>query len=193
MKTLKNNLKSTFLILLSTFILTGCSKDDNPAVIIQEEVITTLTATLVPVGGGTTITFKSLDLDGKDGPNPPVITVSGDLLADTTYNGSMEILNETESPAEDVTEEIKTLDEEHQFFFQATNSLATFTYVDFDSDSNPLGLEFTLTTSATPSSGAIIITLRHEPNKSASGVSDGDIANAGGETDVQATFPVTIK
>ncbi|GAA3589162.1 type 1 periplasmic binding fold superfamily protein [Flavivirga amylovorans] len=193
MNTLKNNLKSAFLILLSTFILTGCSDDDNPEVVIQEEVITTLTATLVPVGGGTTITFKSLDLDGKDGPNPPVFTVSGDLLADTTYNGSMEILNETESPAEDITEEIKELDEEHQFFFQATNSLATFTYVDFDSNSNPLGLEFTLTTSATPGSGTITITLRHEPNKSASGVSDGDITNAGGETDVQAIFPIIVK
>ena len=56
-----------------------------------------------------------------------------------------------------------------------------------------MGLEFTLTTAATAMTGNLTITLRHEPSKNAVGVSDGDITNAGGETDVQAVFPIVIQ
>ncbi len=185
-------IKILAFILCTAVLISSCSNDDdNPPPVNEEEVITTLTATLTPVGGGTEITLQTRDLDG-DGPNAPVITVSGPLAAGTTYNGSLEILNETETPAEPINPEIQGEDDEHQFFFQATNSIATFTYVDFDGDGNPLGLEFTLTTGAA-GSGNITITLRHEPMKDAAGVSDGDIANAGGETDIEGTFPVTVQ
>ncbi|MDO5970161.1 type 1 periplasmic binding fold superfamily protein [Flavivirga aquimarina] len=190
MNTLKNNLKSAFLILVSTLTFIGCSNDDDPEIVIEEEVITTMTATLVPVGGGTTITLMTQDLDG-DGPNEPEVTVSGDLVANTTYNGSLVLLNETKNPAEDITEEIEELDDEHQFFFQATNSIATFAYSDTDGDGNPVGLSFTLTTGSA-GTGTITIVLRHEPNKGATGVSDGDITNAGGSTDITETFSVTV-
>ena len=35
--------------------------------------------------------------------------------------------------------------------------------------------------------------LRHEPDKSAAGVSSGDITNAGGETDIEVSFNVIIE
>ena len=185
-------IKILSLILFSLVIITSCSNDDdNPEPVNEEEVITTLTATLTPVGGSTAITMRSQDLDG-DGPNPPVLDVSGDLAAGTTYNGSLELLNETESPAEDITEEVEEEGEEHQFFFSATNSIATFAYSDMDGDGNPVGLEFTLTAAGAAGSGTITITLRHEPDKDASGVSDGEITNAGGETDISVTFDVDV-
>ncbi|WP_347926019.1 type 1 periplasmic binding fold superfamily protein [Pontimicrobium sp. SW4] len=183
--------KKISIVLLATIIFTACSDDDNPTPVNEEEVITTLTATLTPVAGGDVITLQTRDLDG-DGPNAPVVTVSGNLAANTTYNGSLELLNETENPAESINEEIEEEDDEHQFFYQATNSIATFTYSDTDGDGNPIGLEFQLVTS-TAATGNITITLRHEPNKEAAGVSDGDITNAGGETDIQAVFPVTVQ
>jgi hypothetical protein len=182
-------LKKISIVLLTTIVFTACSNDDDPTPVNEEEVITTLTATLTPVGGGSAITLQTRDLDG-DGPNAPVITVSGPLSVNTTYNGSLELLNETETPAESINEEIEEEDDEHQFFFQS--SIVTFDYLDFDGNGNPLGLEFTLTTGASAGSGTITITLRHEPNKDASGVSDGDIMNAGGETDIQVTFSVTV-
>ena len=187
-----NTFKKVSILFLSTLVFTACSSDDDSSPVNEEEVITTLTATLTPVGGGTTITLQTRDLDG-DGPNPPVVTVSGPLAVGTTYNGSLVLLNETESPAELVNEEIEGEDDEHQFFFQATNGVATFNYVDFDGDGNPIGLEFTLTTSDVVVSGNITITFRHEPSKDAPGVSDGDITNAGGETDIQATFAVIVQ
>lgn len=191
MKTLKH----LSLIAIATLVFSACSNDDDttPLPVNEEEVITTLTATLTPDGGtGTTVTLQTRDLDG-DGPDAPVIEISGSLATNTTYNGSLELLNETEDPAELINTEIIEEDEDHQFFFQADNALATFAYSDMDGDGNPLGLEFTLTTGATTGSENITITLRHEPSKSADGVSDGDITNAGGETDTQATFAVTVE
>lgn len=188
-------LKQLSLILLASIVFTACSNDDdgsNPEPVNEEEVITTLKATLTPVGGGTPITLQTQDLDG-DGPDPAVITVSSALAVNTTYDGSLLLLNETESPAEEINEEIEEEDDEHQFFYQASNAVATFAYADFDGNGNPVGLEFTLTTAATASAGNITITLRHEPSKSAEGVSDGEITNAGGETDIQAVFPVVIE
>ena len=55
-----------------------------------------------------------------------------------------------------------------------------------------VGLYFDLV-SGQESSGTITFTLRHEPNKNAAGVSDGDISNADGETDIEATFDVSIQ
>ena len=197
MKTIKKTntmktLKKVSILVLTAMVFTACSSDDDtPIPVNEEEVITTITATLIPSGGGAAITMQSRDLDG-DGPNAPVITVSGSLVANTTYNGSLVLLNETEDPAELINTEIEEEDDEHQFFYQATNGIATFNYVDFDVNGKPLGLEFTVVTSDA-GSGNITITLRHEPNKDAANVSMGDITNAGGETDIQATFSVMVQ
>jgi hypothetical protein len=185
-------IKNLSILCIAVLSITACSNDDDtPAPIVEEEVITTMTVTLTPAVGDE-ITLEKKDLDGDDGPNPPVINVSGNLAANTTYSGSIELLNETESPAEDITEEIEELDKEHQFFFSATNAIASFRYDDADGDGNPVGLSFTLTT-GNAGTGDITIVLRHEPNKTASGVKEGDITNAGGETDIEAEFPVTVQ
>jgi hypothetical protein len=42
-------------------------------------------------------------------------------------------------------------------------------------------------------SGTLTITLRHEPNKDGDNVADGDITNAGGETDVEVTFNIDVE
>lgn len=183
-------LKYLTLAFLGLSLFTNCSDDDTPELVNEEEVITTMTLTLIPQGGGNIVTFQTRDVDG-DGPGEPVISVSP-LSANTIYNGSISILNETESPAEDITEEVEEEDDEHQFFFMASNNIASVIYNDADGDGNPIGLNFILETSNT-GTGTLTVTLRHEPNKSAAGVSDGNIANAGGETDIVAVFPVTVE
>ena len=182
-------LKLLSLVLITGIIFQSCSSDDdNPDPVNEEEVITTLTATLN--GGGSTVTMTFQDLDG-DGPGAPTMNVSGPLAAGTTYTGSLDLLNEAESPAESITEEIEEEDDEHQFFFSSTNNIGTFAYTDMDGDGNPVGLSFTLTTGAA-TTGNVTIILRHEPSKGAPGVSDGDITNAGGETDISVTFTNVI-
>ncbi len=181
-------LKSCILFSFGLLTFTSCSDDEPaPEPINEEEIITTFTATLVPQGGGTTITLQSRDLDG-DGPNPPEVTVSGDLQENAIYNGTIVLLNETETPAEDITAEVEEEDEEHQFFYTVGSSLnANVEYANFDGNGNPLGTSFTLTTT-TASSGTLAFTLRHEPLKPNSGLAD-----AGGETDLAVTFSVTIQ
>lgn len=169
----------------------SCNDSDDPIIINEEEVITTVTATLTPVGGGTIITLQSRDLDG-DGPNVPVITISGNLAPNTTYSGAIEVLNETVTPPENITEEVEEEGDEHQFFFTPTNSVVTVAYADMDINGDPIGIEFTLTTT-NASSGNLTVTLIHEPNKNAAGVSSGDITNAGGETDAEATFAIGVQ
>lgn len=176
------------LLFASLFVFSSCEKKD-PEPVNEEEVITTLTYTLTPGGGGTPVVLSFKDLDG-DGGNAPTIT-GGTLAANTVYNGAIVLLNETESPAENVTEEIEEKDDEHQFFFQASGANVTVAYADSDG-TNPVGLATTVTT-GDASSGTLTVTLRHEPAKDAAGVAAGDIANAGGETDIEVTFNVTVQ
>ena len=184
---MKNNLKFLALFLSTALVFTSCSNDDAP--VNEEEVITTVIVTLT--GGGETITLTSKDLDG-DGPNAPVVTVSGNLIANTVYTGSTRFLNELEDPAEEITDEVEEEGAEHQVFFQLLSSLGTVTYNDTDENGNPIGLSFTLTTGNTAGTGNLTVTLRHEPNKTASGVASGDITNAGGSTDAEVSFPIQV-
>ncbi|MDR6968655.1 hypothetical protein J2X31_002681 [Flavobacterium arsenatis] len=189
MKTLK--LVPFALIALLSF--NSCSNDDNSSQPVnEEEVITTVTVTLTPEGGGTPVVLTSRDLDG-DGPNAPVITSTGSISALTTYNGTVSLLNELTSPADNISLEVEEEGDEHQFFFSATGGLSgTFAYADEDVNGDPIGLKFKFTASANPQSGNLTVILRHEPNKAGANVASGDITNAGGETDVQVTFPVTV-
>ncbi|MFC6875651.1 type 1 periplasmic binding fold superfamily protein [Flavobacterium myungsuense] len=190
------NSKILAIALVSIFTFSSCSDDDDkPTPVIEEEVITTLTAVYTPVGGGTAITLQSRDLDG-DGPNDPLISVSGKFAQGTIYNGVVTFLNETESPAEDKTEEIKELALEHQVFYQKTGGINNIIYADTpsnkDSNGNPIGLESVFTTTGA-ATGTIRIILKHEPNKSALNVANGDVANAGGSTDIEADFDIVVE
>ncbi len=182
------NLKLLAAIFIFSALLMSCSDDDDDLPPVnEEELITTMTVTLVPNGGGTNVILKTVDLDG-DGPNPPVISVTGPLTSGITYMGSIELLNETEDPAEDITEEVEGEAEEHQIFYTIDASLdATTEYENFDGDGNPLGTKFSLV-AGNPSSGPFNFTLRHEPKKPNDGLVD-----AGGETDISATFPMEIE
>lgn len=188
-------MKKIQFLALSLAVVTlfpSCSDDDSaPQIVNEEEVITTVTATFVPVGGGNTVTLTSRDLDG-DGPDAPVVTVSGPFTIGKTYNGSVTFLNELQNPAGNITEEIEEEGVEHQLFFLHGGTLGTFTYTDEDANGNPVGLGFTYNSAATPASGNLSIVLRHEPNKSGSGVANGDITNAGGSTDAQVNFAVSV-
>lgn len=174
--------------IFATALIFSCSSDDDstPEPVLEEEVITTMTITL-QADGQADVILQTQDLDG-DGPDLPVVTVSGNLSSNTNYSGSITLLNETEDPAENMTLEIEEEDLAHQFFYSVGSGLDAQTdYNDADSEGNPLGLDFVLSTYSA-SSGSITFTLRHEPNKPNMGLED-----AGGETDIEATFNVSIQ
>ncbi len=182
-----NILKSSIILLVSGLLFTACSPLDIPEPVNEEEVITTMIVTLIPVTLGDAITLKKFDLDG-DGPDAPEVTVSGNLAAGTTYNGSIALLNQTVDPAGDIIAEVMEENTVHQFFYIADAELdLTTEYGNTDDNGNPLGTEFTLITGAA-STGTLTITLRHEPKKP----NDGTLEDAAGETDVDATFSLTV-
>lgn len=189
-------MKNTFiklwaLPLLAGIGLTSCNTDD-PDIPNEEELITTLIYTLTPDGGGAPVEFRFEDLDG-DGGNSPVIT-NGTLTSNTNYTGVIILANDIENPSVIISEEVQAEAEDHQFFYQFSNMSFSggFDYADADVNGNPIGLQTTFAT-GTPLTSTLTITLRHEPDKAASGVSDGDITNAGGETDIEVIFDVTVQ
>ncbi|WP_109302140.1 type 1 periplasmic binding fold superfamily protein [Aquimarina sp. AU474] len=181
------------LFLAGTLFVSCSDDDDNPTPVNEEEVITTMTVRLT--AGNDVVTLKVFDEDGADGPTAPVVEISGNLAANTTYNGTVELLNEAENPAEDINEEIEAEADEHQFFFAAGGGLNLITsYTDTEADyppltgTNPVGLTFDLETTDA-STGTFTITLRHMPKKP----NDGTLADAGGDTDISQSFTVTIQ
>lgn len=179
-------IKSSILLAVFTALISCSDDDENPVPVNEEEIITTMNVTLSS-GSQTTVSLSSKDLDG-DGPDAPVITVSGPLDANSTYNGSIVLLNETETPAENITEEVEEEDEEHQFFFTTTGAITGVTYSDQDGGGNPVGIDFELMT-GDAGSATLQITLRHEPKKP----NDGTLEDAGGETDISQTFSLTVE
>ena len=177
-----------YALLAIPFLYFSCSDDDDaPEPINEEEVITTMTVTLVNhMNDSDVVTLQTQDLDG-DGPGLPELSVSGPLTSGTSYEGSIVWLNEMEEEPEDVTLEILEEDDEHQVFFSAAGVVMEFVYMDFDGNGNPLGTQFVLAPIST-GSGSVTITLVHEPEKPNDGLD-----SAGGSIDIQTTFPVTVQ
>ena len=199
------NLKNILLAVLAVLAIASCSKKDEPiappAPVNEEEVITTATLVLTPVGGGTTatpiITLKSYDANVNDS-TPPIVTGVVPFVINTTYNGVISVLNESVSPAKNISAEILAEAADHQFFYQTLSGLPMFMYTpvavapyNYDTNGKPLGFKtvFTTTTAVPQSANASMkITLKHQGNKCAAGVAAGDITNATGESDFEVVF-----
>ncbi|MFN3875258.1 MAG: type 1 periplasmic binding fold superfamily protein [Flavobacteriales bacterium] len=182
-------------VLLAAALLSACRdkekpRPDNPPAPNEEELITTLELHFHQMGGGEHKHFVWRDLDG-DGGDPPMI-MADTLTTGLTYHVSMEVLNEGATPVDSITAEILAEGDEHQFFFQVAGANVTVAYDDADANGDPIGLASTWTVGAA-SSGTVTVILRHQPNKGAPGVSGGDITNAGGETDIEVTFPLVVQ
>lgn len=182
-------------ILLVGVALTGCKKDD-PAPVNESELITTVEVTFTnQADASDVITLRWYDEDG-DGPAAPVIT-NGNLKAGATYQAQVKLLDESKSPAEDITEEVQEEAEEHQLYYGFGSGLfASFEYLDQDANSKPLGLQFRVTTGASPIAAQnFTVLLIHEGDKSKNNASTPWAYDAliGGETDVQATFSVSLQ
>jgi hypothetical protein len=185
---MKNNL---YLLAMLCLFITACDPESGGEN--DEELITTVTYTLRPVAGGTPIVLSFKDLDGAGG-NAPVVT-GATLPLNTEYNGEISFKNESVTPVVDLNSEIIEEGTAHQIFISVTEGLINsiqYLYKDLDARGRPLGIKTSLKTRAA-GKGSLAVILRHNPNKEASGVINGQIANAGGESDVEALFPIEVK
>lgn len=192
---MKRIAKYTMMLLVASTAITGCKKDkdETPSVPTPEnenEVLTTLRVTFQDQGSGPDKVWEYRDVDG-DGGNPAVVTADT-LLANANYHATLLLLNESVNPVDTSLNEVIDEATVHQFFYQVSDANITFQYADTDADGHPIGIQTTVNTGAA-SSGTTKITLIHECVKTAPGVSNGDITNAGGSADIEVTFPAIVQ
>ena len=188
-------IKLLTILFMSSLTLVSCSDNDNQDQNHdhESEVITTLKYTLVNTADSNdVVVMNAYDPDG-DGGVDATYKVDGPLTANATYSGSILILNENEEKDitnghYNITIEIGEESDEHELFYIANNVDLTVNVEDVDSKGYPLGIETTVTTGSA-GSGTLTITLKHEPTKP----NDGNSDNAGGSTDIEGTFTITIE
>ena len=175
------------LLLAAPFAIAACDDDKDPDPVDDNEVITTVTYTLTPVGGGTPVSVTFRDPDGDQGSQPGVTTGALTLAAGTTYTGTITLLDETKSPAENTTEEVRNESDEHLLVYKVNPAgLLTITRTDRDANNLEVGLSTAVQTQATAGTGSLNVLLRHQP-----GAKDG--TETPGSSDVDVTFPVTVQ
>ena len=199
-----------YTLLLGGALLTACDDDDDeaPAAENEEEVITNVTLTFTNTADASdVVTAGAEDPDGA-GVGALEIQDEITLTSGATYTLSLEILNALDpSDPEDIGEEIKTEDDEHQFFFafsdgafsdpagdgNVDSSADPIGYNDEDENGNPVGLSTTWTTGDPLADGSFRIVLQHQPDvdevptkTATSGVDDGD-------TDFDLNFVLNIQ
>ncbi len=183
--------KNTVLLLMMLLVMVACKKKDdpkpaNPIDTNEEELITTLKLVLTEDGTANVSTFQFVDLDGPGGNAPTQDNMV--LSAGKTYHGEIFLLDQSKSPVDSISNEVKEEADEHQFFFTVDGANLTPSYTDYDSKGVPLGLKPDFITGAA-STGTLKVTLKHQPGtKPVSGNGD----SAQGDTDIEITFAVTI-
>ena len=181
-------LQSLVVMLLGFVLFSGCKKD--PVVDPNEnELITTVRISLLDKTGGSTtpLVFEFKDLDGEGGAAPSkfdeIVLTKG-----KTYDCSLTVLNESVSPAADITKEILAEAVDHQFYYSASDGLVTVSNLNNDSKGLPLGTTATWTTGTLTGSGTLRLTLKHKPGIKTAG----DLVTVG-ETDIALDFKLKVQ
>lgn len=187
----KQLLKFSFLLFgASALLLSSCEKkvdgEEN-----EQEVITTMQLTFVPVGGGATLLYKFDDPDGPGGGAPTTDQIT--LSANKTYNVTLQLLNKTVNPPLDITVEVASEAQAHRFYYEASaGSNITVSGLNTDGAGVPLGITSVWTTGAA-ATGTVKVTLRHyagtPPNKATA-----DLVNdSKSSTDVEVVFNTRVQ
>lgn len=171
-------------------LITSCKKDPVEESN-EEEVITTMKLTFVPVGGGTTLTYQFRDADGPGGATPTQDEIV--LAPSRSYNVTVQLLNETESPAKDITLEVAAEADAHRFFYEPT-AASNITVTGLNTDANGIGLGITSTwTTGAVATGRVKVTLRHYPGNPPGKAANDLVNNTKSNTDIEIDFGTRIQ
>lgn len=177
----------------------SCESDDpeeeNDGEVITDVILNfqELNASGAPIGLVTS--FKASDPQGIEvGSSPTIQNVT--LTRGKTYRMTIVVSNEIEK--EDITKEILEEADKHQFYFlgtAVTGNIVTITYN--DPSGKLIGLQNRAVVSSSPgtNNAQLRVVLRHDLDKNFPGATNPNFANfvqAGGESDLDITFPVVI-
>ncbi|TXC81757.1 type 1 periplasmic binding fold superfamily protein [Luteibaculum oceani] len=171
--------------LLSLVTFVACEKDkDKPGNDDNDgELITTVLVRVTDANDAKT-SFIFSDIDGPGGENPSIDSIKLSI-ANAPFTAELEFLDESASPAVDITEEIEEEANEHRVCYDVNTGSLSIAITDTDNTGKPLGLN-TAWTVSDEVAGSLTITLKHQP-----GVKDGTCDP--GDTDVEVSFPISIK
>jgi hypothetical protein len=189
---MKTKLKTTIFLLMGFFLttnLTSCKKEtiteEN-----DEEIITTLTLKLTPVGGGPVLNFSYDDADGPGGNLPVKETIT--LAANKVYQMELIVLNKTTNPVTDITAEIVNEADAHRFYFTpAVSSNIMVNNLNTDANGIALGTSGTLTTT-NAANGKLTVSLRHYPGNPPDKATADPVNSAKSVTDLEVEFDTLI-
>jgi hypothetical protein len=190
---------SLYLVALLAFGFASCESED-PEKENDGEVITDVTLNFQELNAsnalvGSVLSFKASDPQGIEvGKTPTVQSIT--LTKGKKYQMTIEVKNSIEN--EDITKEILEEAAAHQFFFLGQVFDSSFFSIQYaDAGGVALGLKTIVTVSSSigTNNSNMRVVLRHDLNKSFPGASSPTFANfaqAGGETDLDITFPVIL-
>jgi hypothetical protein len=188
MMTKLSYLKIAGLSACAALMITSCKKEKAAAEENDNELITTVQVKLTEEGTSNANTYLWTDIDGAGGTAPSVDDIV--LKPNTVYQAQISFLDESKTPAQNITTEIEDESDVHRLYFAPTTATGiTVSGLDNDANNIPLGLNSTWTTTAA-ATGSIKITLRHYANggKEASD----PVSSSKSSTDAEVEFPVTI-
>lgn len=178
-------MKKLLILALGIFILNSCKDDHDHDH--ENELITTVKLDFTE--NGNTKSFMYKDLDGDGGMAPVINLIS--LKPNTEYNLKVQFMDESKSPAFDITKEIKEEGAEHLVIFTVNpSSAATYTYNDKDVNGLNLGLDGKFRTNAAQT-GTLKVQLRHQAPVGGKRTKDGTATP--GSDDVNVNFSIEIK
>jgi hypothetical protein len=182
-------MKNIFKIILLIAIISNssCKKDAAkvPDITNSQEQITTVYFKVIDNLNQTNTTiFKWKDIDGSGGNAPSIDTIL--LKNSNNYQVELLVLDESKSPVDTISNEIKNEADVHRFFFYPSDEVKSSintTYLDADSKGRPLGLVFKLDVNSASSNlpllGKLNVVLSHydgvEKDNNPSSESDLDI------------------
>lgn len=185
---MKKNLSALMIAFLLIAGFVSCKKEKiDPN---EGELITTLRLKFTNqlAGSAVPLVYEFKDLDG-DGGAAPVKFDSIILGKNIPYICEISVLNESVSPADDITKEIVAEADDHQFYFTPSpGALVTVSQLNTDSKQLPLGTTSFWSTAFNAGRGTINVTLKHKPGTKAANdpISKGD-------TDISIDFKLIIQ
>lgn len=183
MKKMNLHLVALFFVLVS---VVSCKKDEvvDPN---ESELITTVKVVLTERTSGVQSIFEFKDLDGVGGAAPSkfdeIVLAKGKV-----YGCNVQLLNESKTPADDITLEVYKEGVDHQIYWSASDALAVISDYSLDTKGLPLGITSTWTTAASAGTGTLNVTLKHKPGVKAAG----DLVSKG-DTDLAIDFKLSVK
>lgn len=184
---MKTKFKILNAVLIAALIFGSCKKDEKTVSppLPGNEFLTTVQLVVTNAADATdtkTVSVKQLPDQAVDNSKAPLT-----LKANSTYHVAVQFLDDTKSPAGNVTDDIYTRRNYHLICFEVSSG-TTLTVSRTDMDTNTpalqVGLQDDFTTGAA-SSGSLNVQLRHQPN-----AKNGQCAP--GSTDADVDFPITI-